>query len=100
MQAGRVDQGVDQSDAAGLFGIGVLPREHQREGLLDADEAGQVLRSAPAGQEPELDFGEREGGLVRRRGDPVVAPEGQFQAPTGTGSVNRRHRGNGEVLQP
>ena len=71
---------VDQADAEGFCGVDKLRGEHDAEGGAAADEAGEALGSAVAGDEAELDLRKAETGLVA--GDAEGAGEGEFAATT------------------
>ncbi len=77
---------VDQADAEGFGGIDDLGGEHEAEGGAAADEAGEALGSAVAGDEAELHFGEAEAGFVA--GDAEGAGEGEFAAASEGYSVD------------
>lgn len=67
---------VDEAETEGFGGIDDLSGEHHAEGGAGADEAGETLRAAVAGDEAEFELGEAEAGLVA--GDAEGAGKGEF----------------------
>ena len=85
---------VDQAGLERLGGADVATGGHHLERLGDADQAGEALRAAGAGQQAEVDLGQAE--LRRVDGDAVVRAERDFEAATECGAVDRGdHRDRG-----
>ncbi len=86
----------------------LLPGEHpvltqgvlddEGHGLLGSDELRDQLRSAPARDEPEKDFGAGEV-ADRRRDRPVVAVQGDLDTSSDRSAVDRRERDEGKVAE-
>jgi hypothetical protein len=80
----------------------VLPqrvRDHEPDGVLDADEARDQLRAAPGGEDAEKDL--RAGEVADARRDrSVVAVERDLDAAAEASAVDRSQRGEREVAKP
>ena len=78
------------------FALDGLARDHHIDGGLYAQNTRQALRTTRAGQQTELDFGQRNAGA--RCGDTVVATQRQLQAAAHGHRMDGGHDGLGGVL--
>lgn len=65
---GGIDLG-DQAAGAGLVAAEVGAQQDELHGLVLADDVGQPLRAAGAGDQPDLDLGQAKVGFCRGRDD-------------------------------
>ncbi len=77
---------VDQAGFECFAGADVATRRHHLQRLGHADEAGESLGAAGAGQQPEVDFGQTE--LRRVDSDAVVRAQRDFEAAAERGAVD------------
>ena len=84
----------------GLGGRALLALEQPaHEGLGDAEHAHEAGDATAAGQQAEGDLGQAELDLVVVDGDAVVAGEGDLEAATEGGTVDRGHDRLAEPLE-
>src|SRR6185369_10251369 len=83
-----LDDLVDEADGRGLVRADHLSGEDQLHRLALADEPGQPLRAAAAGDDAEVDLGLPELRLLR--GDPDVTRERELAPAAEAEAVDRR----------
>jgi hypothetical protein len=81
---------VDGAEFQRLGGLDVAAAQHQRQGGLRADEAGQALGAAGAGQQPDAGLGQAQLDVARVGGDAVVRREADLEAAAERGAVDGR----------
>jgi hypothetical protein len=86
-QACRRHHARNQAGALSFRGIHHASGQDQVHGLRLADRTGQALRPADAGDDPELDLGLSELGVIR--GDDEIAHHGKLAAATECKTGNR-----------
>src|SRR6185312_3590408 len=90
------DDPVDEAQLEGFLGEDRIADEVHLKRLVGADETGQPLRAAEAGDDPELDLGLAE--ERRAGGDPHVARHRELAAAAEGETVDGRDRGDPRAL--
>jgi hypothetical protein len=90
-QDARMHELVDQADLQRLLGAHILAGENHVERTLQPDRLWQSLRSAGAGNQAKLHFGERKDGLRMFRSNAIRARERRFETATEARAVDRRN---------
>jgi hypothetical protein len=83
------DDLVDDAGALGVVGAEGLALAHRHHRRLDADQAGQALGAAAAGEEADLDLGQAQLDLRAVADHAVVTGQGQFETAAEGEAVDR-----------
>src|SRR6266508_3820732 len=85
---------IHQSDLIRFLRADVLAGENHVERRADTDESWQALRSAGAGNQAELNLGQRENCFWIVRRNPVSRRKRQLECTAEAGPVNRADEGS------
>ena len=89
---------LDEPPRVGSLGVDEVARQVEEHRASLADEAGEALRPAAAGDQPELDLGLAERRVVRA--DPYVAAHRELQAAAEAEAADRRDERRARGVHP